>query len=386
MQKKTVRPESLRSINMALVLSYVLNEKYPPSRALVASGIGLTRATATKLCDELVGGGVLEESPPPPAQGPGRPAKVLAGSTRLIGIGLDIGVQSTRAVAINLRGEEVARQVREMDLRGSVPNDVFESLVDLLARLLSDIPRKSRIAGFAIAVPGLVNEKDGTLLDAPNLGWHDIPICQSMHRLMKNADLPVDLPYPSIGNEADLAATSIAFEAPGAASELSNFVYISGGIGVGAAISSEKEILKGEHGWAGEIGHLTVDPNGIPCRCGSQGCLERYVGAEALETALKPENRAELEVSGKALGVALAAVINLLDVSTIVLGGSITELLDQCGEIVEETLSKHAMATRREPVSITASESAEDASARGAAYFSFKRVLDDPAKFLESAL
>lgn len=384
MQKKTVRPENLRSINMSLVLSTVLSAKHPPSRALVASEIGLTRATATKLSDELVGGGVLEESPPPPAMGPGRPAKVLKGASRVIGIGVDIGVRSIRVVAINLRGDEITREVEIVDLRGSQPHEALPLLVDPVLRLVNNLPNGSRIAGFTIAVPGLVNEDDGTLLDAPNLGWHDVDICSDVHELLKNSEKPVDLPYPTIGNEADLAAISIAFDAPGSPSELSSFVYISGGIGVGAAVSSEQKILKGDHGWAGEIGHLTVDPNGVPCRCGSQGCLERYIGEEALESALEPGNIEELETSAKALGAALAAVVNLLDVSTIVLGGSVTKLLDQSEDVVYATLQKRSMAARRNPMTIIASEAGEDASVRGAAYVALERVIGNPAEFLSS--
>ena len=90
---------------------------------------------------------------------------------------------------------------------------------------------------------------------------------------------------PRIGNEADLAARTVAESVPGRPSDLSDFVYLSGEIGIGGAVVVDGRGMAGRHGWAGEIRHVTVDPDGPACPCGSTGCLERYAGKEAILTS-----------------------------------------------------------------------------------------------------
>ena len=90
---------------------------------------------------------------------------------------------------------------------------------------------------------------------------------------------------PRIGNEADLAARTVAESAPGRPGDLSDFIYLSGEIGIGGAVVVDGRGMAGRHGWAGEIGHVSVDPDGPACPCGSTGCLERYAGKDAILSA-----------------------------------------------------------------------------------------------------
>lgn len=381
MQTKSVRPESLRSINIALVLQNVLSASTPPSRAQVAASVGLTRATATKLGDELVAGGILEEVPPPRVHGPGRPAQGLVGSSRFFGLGLDIGVAHQRAIAINLRGQEIARAEQHLPLASYSPKQALPGLVDLLVECARSLPADAKPAGFTISAPGLVDKEASVLLNAPNLGWNDVPLVDDLMELIKDSEVSW-LPRPTIGNEANLGAIAVAFKVPGAPSKFDTFAYISGGIGVGAALIINHELRTGQHGWAGEIGHLTVDPNGRQCRCGSNGCLERYVGREALEPALEAGNDEQLQESARALGIAVATAVNLIDVSKIVLGGPIAQLLERSRDTVEEVLHLRAMAARRSPVALLESPAGYDAPAVGAAYHALKELIDAPATFL----
>ncbi len=384
MPKHSVRAENLRAMNMQLVLAHALASDVPPSRAQIASGAGLTRATSSRLGDELVAGGLLDELPPPPATGPGRPALGLIGSARVIGIGVDIGVDALRVIAINLRGVEVARRVRIGDLVGSRPADVLPELAVMIADVVRQLQADARLCGITIAVPGLVDSAAGVLLDAPNLGWHDVPIAEDVAAALADTPAAGHLPRPQVMNEANLAALTAAFRAPGAPRPRQHFAYLSGGIGVGAAIVEGGTVMTGEHGWAGEIGHLTVDPNGPDCRCGSTGCLERYVGREALTEALgrHAETGDALDVSAQALGVSLAALVNLLDVPVIVLGGQLAELLERTRERIEQVLRRRAMAARRVPIELTATEAGEDAAVLGAAYAAFTDLLAAPIDFL----
>ena len=131
-------------------------------------------------------------------------------------------------------------------------------------------------AGVAVALPGLVEAQTGTLLRAPNLGWSGIPVADEIAaRLPGLQDLAV-----RADNEANLAALAEHWQ--GVARDLENFVCVFGEVGVGGGIFIDGELFRGAHGFGGEFGHITVDPSGPPCKCGSSGCLETFVGLEAI--------------------------------------------------------------------------------------------------------
>ena len=145
MPPASVRSENLRAINMQLVLAAALAAAEPPSRAQIAAATGITRATSSRLVDELVSAQILDELPPPPATGPGRPALGLTGSSRMIGIGVDIGVDALRVCAVDLRGNLVAERVRLGDLTGSQPDEVLPQLGQMVRKTLELLPRLSLI-------------------------------------------------------------------------------------------------------------------------------------------------------------------------------------------------------------------------------------------------
>ncbi|MFE0427248.1 ROK family protein, partial [Streptomyces sp. NPDC058953] len=132
--------------------------------------------------------------------------------------------------------------------------------------------------GAALALPGLV--ASGTVRSAPNLGWNRVP-AESLFAdalATQRPRLPV-LPVRA-ENEANLAALAELWF--GGLGDARTFLYLSGEIGVGGALVLGGELLRGAHGFAGEIGHAVVAPDGPECRCGSRGCLEQYAGQSAL--------------------------------------------------------------------------------------------------------
>ena len=147
----------------------------------------------------------------------------------------------------------------------------------------------------------------------------------------------------------------MAESVPGRPSDLSDFIYLSGEIGIGGAVVVDGRGMAGRHGWAGEIGHVSVDPDGPACPCGSTGCLERYAGKDAILTAagLRGVVRSGRPRAGGplrrrpcagcrrraawALGVALAGVINVLDIPAVVLGGH----LGQIADLLRPDLERH---------------------------------------------
>ncbi|NEB79929.1 ROK family protein, partial [Streptomyces sp. SID14478] len=120
-----------------------------------------------------------------------------------------------------------------------------------------------RPAGLAVAVPGLVARGTHTVVRAPNLDWHDTDVA---------ALLPGEVPL-SVDNEANFGALAelwLAADSP------ADFLHVSAEIGIGAALVVDGQLLRGTRGFAGELGHVPVHPEGPACPCGGRGCLEQY--------------------------------------------------------------------------------------------------------------
>lgn len=371
MPMRSMRTENVRANNLQLVLQTALGADTPLSRAAIAKRVSLTRAGAAHLVDELVANQLLDELPPAPKDGPGRPALRLVGTRARIGVGIDIGVQRIRMVATSLRGEEVARA--EHDFNPANPAQVLAQIAARFTELLDELRAGGgkEISGITFSLPGLVS--NGVLLNAPNLGWHDVDPAALFAAALPEA-IANALRF-AVMNEANAAALSAAWQRPGRLGELDTFAYLSGDAGVGAGLISAGKLATGYHGWAGEIGHLTVDPKGPRCRCGSNGCLETYVGARALAT---PSARPAFPSPAEALGIALAALINLIDVPAIVLGGNLATLLQRQRETIATTVQRRALAARRVNISLQPCTYGSWAAARGASLHALFGVIANP--------
>ncbi|PZA19282.1 ROK family protein, partial [Modestobacter versicolor] len=354
------RQSTLRTTNLGLVLRTVCASPTPTSRSEIAAATGMTRATAARLADELVAGGLLDEVDrdavePDALPRRGRPATPLLPGARFAALGLQVDAGLVAARVLDLRGRTVAERVEQGDFRGSDPAVTFARLGEVTADVLAGLPADLRLVGGGLALPGLVDEGAGVLLRAPNLGWSDLPTADLLARCVP-AGLDV-----ALGNEADLAARTVAAEAPGRAGPHRDFLYLSGQIGIGGAVVLDGRVVTGSSGWAGEVGHVCVDPDGPPCTCGSTGCLELYAGRHALLRAaglpldVAPGQLAELARSGDpaatgavesgawALAVALAGVVNVVGIPTVALGGHLAEL----AELLDPDARAHGLGERR---------------------------------------
>ncbi|MFG1608888.1 ROK family protein [Actinoplanes sp. NPDC049265] len=362
-----VRQSSVRAHNLALALQTVATSENPISRAFVAAATGLTRATVSALVDDLISGGLLVEGDPVTRTGAGRPAAGLTlAPDGAFGLGLEINVDYLAACVVDLTGAVRFRVVSPSDPRQ------LGSWATTLARLTRGIPS---VAGAALAVPGLVSA-DGIVRVAPNLGWQDVDAASILGETL---GMPV-----AVDNEANLAALSELRAAGGRPT----FAYISGEIGIGAGLVLEGALYRGVRGWSGEIGHLPVHPDGRACRCGARGCLEQYAGQEAIlrtagvTTLADLPDRADLSEAGTALGIALAGVVNLLDLDTIVLGGIYGPLLPRLRPGIEQELRRRVLTASLAPIALRASVLGADAAMRGAAESVIRAILEDPASFL----
>lgn len=251
--------QGMRRRNLARVM-HTVSAAGPLSRAAVASRIGLTRAAVSTLVDELIRSGLLEELGPERPGRVGRPGSALAVSGHgPAGIGAEVGVDHLAVCAVDLRGEVRSRAVRHGANRGRAPAPVLAELDELVRQVVAEAEHEGLWpAGLAVAVPGLVARDARTVVRAPNLDWRDTDL---------GGLLPLDFPL-SVGNEANFGALAELWLGDGTARD---FVHVSAEIGIGAAVVVDGGLLRGTHGFAGELGHVPVQPDGPACPCGGAG-------------------------------------------------------------------------------------------------------------------
>ncbi|MFJ4521623.1 ROK family protein [Streptomyces sp. NPDC088810] len=381
--------QGMRRRNLARVM-HAVSAEGSLSRAAVASRIGLTRAAVSTLVDELIRWGLLEELGPERPGRVGRPGSALAVSGRgPAGIGAEIGVDHLAVCAVDLRGQVRARAVRHGANRGRAAGPVIQELTALIRRVVTEAERAELWpAGLAVAVPGLVARDARTVVRAPNLDWHDT----DLGRL-----LPGDWPL-TVDNEANFGALAELWLGAGTPGD---FLHVSAEIGIGAAVVVDGRLLRGTRGFAGELGHVPVRPDGPACPCGSRGCLEQYAGEEAVLRAAGLEPRedlvgllaeraeagdeavqAALRDAGTALGIALTGAVNLLDPETVVLGGALAGLSPWLLPSLEAELTGR---TAGPACPVTVSPLGPQGPLLGAAHSVVRAVLDDPAVVAERA-
>lgn len=377
---------SLRSANLAVVLREVLAHDPAPSRADVATSTQMTRGTVSRLVDELVAAGIVAELDPV-SHGRGRPHVPLVAGPDWVALGLEVNVTHLAARVVNLGGRVVAEEVVSGSFSGSDPAEV---LADLAARAMALLPEGSHLVGVQLALPGLVDRAGRRLLRAPNLGWSDVDLAALVPAWPDGAELRV-------GNEADYAALCAAWQAPGRPAVSSSYLYVSGEVGIGAAIVRDRRVSSGNHGWAGELGHVTVEPDGRQCTCGAKGCLEQYagqaallrdLGLDSLERASELVARSDpatLQVIDQAahrLGLALAAALNLIDVQRIILGGHLAVLFEALRPTLEAELLTRVMWARHLAPELVIAELDASPASHGAGLSGLDDLIADPGRFI----
>lgn len=374
--------QGMRRRNLARVM-HTVSAEGPLSRAGVASRIGLTRAAVSTLVDELIRSGLIEELGPERPGRVGRPGSALAVSGRgPAGIGAEVGVDHLAVCAVDLRGAVRARAVRHGANRGRSAAPVIEELTELVRKVITETEREGLWpAGLAVAVPGLVARDGHTVVRAPNLDWHDTDL---------GALLPAEFPL-TVDNEANLGALAELWLGDGTPPD---FLHVSAEIGIGAAVVVDGRLLRGTRGFAGELGHVPVRPEGPECACGGRGCLEQYAGEEAVLRAAgvepgegrvgllaeraaqgDPDVRRALEGAGTALGIALTGAVNLLDPETVVLGGALSGLAPWLLPSLEAELARR---TAGPACAVSVSRLGPEGPLLGAAHSVVRAVLDDP--------
>ncbi len=388
---RAARQESLRHHNLALTLRHVLEARTPVSRADIAAATGLTRATVSALVDSLLEAQFVAELEPVAAQRAGRPAVPLVPARGTVGaVGMEINVDYVGVRAMDLGGRVLTERIELGDFRNSRPESVLDRLAALADPVLALLSADGvRIVGTALALPGVVDDVTGPLRFAPNLGWRDVDVIGLLARDPVLGGMP-----PRLGNEANLAARAEARARRGAPS---SFVYVSGEVGIGGAIVQDGSIWGGPHGWSGEIGHTVIGTSGS---FDDGGTLESFAGQDAIATAAglpvgstatdivaaaragDVRALAALEVAGAALGVALANVVNTVEVQHVILGGNYAELAEYLRDPVLRQLQRRAITAPWAAIELSVALARQYPAMTGAALDALQTLVEEPAAWL----
>jgi predicted NBD/HSP70 family sugar kinase len=389
------RSETVRRANLSSIVRQ-LHSRGPQSRSELVARTGLTRSAIRGLIGEFVGSALVVEERAALVGAPGRPSPIVRPLPEAaMVLALEITVDSSAVAVVGLGGEVLEhRRVDRSRDRASL-EDVLQDLRDLTAQLELLALARDAFIGIGVAIAGVVRRTDGLVSTAPNLGWRDVPLGTVLGDAL-GLDLPVH-----VANDADLGA--LAELRRGAGRGADDMVFVSGEVGVGGGIIVDGQPLTGVAGFAGEVGHLPINPAGGACRCGSVGCWELEVGEEALlrggglpadggraaVDALIADARAggpaalsSLERAGGWLGVGLALLVNLLNPRVIVLGGTFGRIYPIVGATIEAELGRRALPAPRGLLRIAPAALGDDAPLIGAAELAFEPFLADPATWL----
>jgi glucokinase len=268
---------------------------------------------------------------------------------------------------------------------------VVEDIVACVKDKLGAVATKAEALGIGVA--GQVDTETGIVHTSPNLGWEDIPLQQKLEDAL---GIPV-----TITN--DVRAVLWGEWKHGAGQGIDDLVVVFVGTGIGGSVLSGGQVLIGDQGSAGELGHTTLIAGGRPCHCPNRGCLEAYAGgwaiAERAQEAVRVDETAGqrfidlagsidaitaetldkayeqgdalakqlVEETGFYLGAGLTGIVNALNPRRLVLGGGVIEGVPVLVELVDAVIQQYAMEVARQHLSVVRSALGGDAGVIGAA-------------------
>ncbi len=368
----------------------LLHVRGPTSRSDLTAESGLNRSTVRALTTELAEAGLVREAATVGRGGAGRPSILVEPRSEHVWVlAVDIGVEHLATARIGLGGVVLDRRQEPLARDDGTVAAVLRRLRAQAGPLLAAAGTPP--VGVGVAVPGIVGA--GTVRLAPNLGWEDVPL----GRLLA-AELGTAVPV-AVGNEGDLGV--VAEHLRGVAAGASDAIYLSGEVGIGGGLILGGRPLTGAGGYAGEIGHMTVNPAGRRCRCGRRGCWETEVGLDAVLRACgvpggglddvlaalaigDPAAAAGMRVVGRWLGIGVANLVNIFNPEVIVFGGLTRATFPVMEPYVRAELAA-ALTAPREQVRLALPGLGADSSLVGAAELAFAPLLGDPLGTLACA-
>ncbi|MCY0869604.1 MAG: ROK family transcriptional regulator, partial [Firmicutes bacterium] len=407
-QVKKMNSELMKQFNAASVLQ-VIRRRGPLSRVDIAHEIGLSRPSVSTIVTDLIDAGWVQElggaeaaAMSEPNPGRGRPKiPVAVREDGHFAIGVEIGAWRATTVVCNLSADIVAS--RSWSIDGSLaPDVVLDQVCDAIGACISDSGiERSTVLGIGVAMHGIVEPVQGISVYAPNLGWHDVPVVETIEA---RTGLPTLI-------ENDCNSSALGESLFGAARDKANFVELVVDYGIGSGLYLDGRVYRGVHNTEGQIGHVVVDEDGTRCACGKYGCLEAMASEPAIvrqvkrglrlgeasclheqlrgeiaeltidqvyQAALSGDRLAQGAISRAARYIGLGAVLyaNILNPETIILAGGLAAVSELVVPVVRDMLQMRALGAAAKETRVEVSHLGGSVYPVGAASLVLRRVFD----------
>ena len=382
---------SLREGNRRRVMD-ALRERGAASRADLARMTDLSRSTISSIVGDLIDSGLVSERDGhPQGESPhaGRPGVMVSlDSAAGLALAIDFGHRHVRVAVSDLSHTVLAETWRDLDVDHSADDGLRAAAEDVEQVLAEAGVDRSRVIGAVMGIPAPINRASGTVQDSSILpGWVGFDVvAEAGERL----GLPV-----VVENDANLGA--LAELVWGAAKGRTEIAYLKVASGIGGGLISDGRLTHGVGGTAGEIGHTVLAPGGPVCRCGNRGCLETIASARAVAHQLSLSRQEEISTrrmleladsgdaaarrliddAGRAIGIAVANLCNIVNPECVVIGGDLSLAGDTLLDPVREVVRRSAIPSAAADTEIVAGVLGERAEMLGA----LALVMREPDRF-----
>ena len=387
------RRGTVREINRRIVLNLIRSEQ-PISRAELARRMQVPRGMITLLIDDLLRDGVVWEGATANTTRGRKPTLLHIRTHDRYALSIDIRFDHTYLTLTDLDSRQLALEMFPTTLD---PEQLVNELVRRIQRFLvtNDV---TKCEGISVIVPGMVDRRNGVVLNSPQLGWRDVHIRDALETATGLRVFIENAPIACALGHLWLSSHELTHS--------DNFAYVGISDGVGVGLIANGEVVRGYGDSAGEFGHLPLDVNGVQCLCGLRGCWEAYTSNHAtlcryfnLDPA-QLESRVTLRQSGFSvsdlialaeggdvralaalhetayyLGLGLANIVTAFNPARIIVGGEIIGAWHIVGDVVEAAARGRALTEAARSTPIIPSPSIEHARLRGGVALLFARRL-----------
>lgn len=401
---KTGKASIVKGINTKNILD-IIRRKGPISRIEIAEITGLTPATITNITSELIDKKLIIEAEAGDSSGGRKPIMLRVRCDYYRVVGVYLGSRKIKIITSDL----MANIKHKKEIRYENNSVTTEYVMEILEKELTPIIEKysnknKKVVGIGIGIHGLVDSNRGISVVAPNLGWRNVNIADTLY---KKYSIPVFVD----NNTRTMALGEKWF---GSGKNVSSFFCLNIEYGVGGSFFIEDKLIAGASFGAGEIGHTTVDINGEMCSCGNRGCLETVASVKALlrqaytryednknskvflgkeinsVSDINPDDVFEaakegdefaislIKRMGENIGTGIANVINMLNPEMIIINGGIISTGDMLLAPIIDSVKKHSFLNSVNSTGIVLSKLGNVAYLKGAVVLATQHIFDNP--------
>jgi len=388
----------MRAINRFKILHTIRAHKLI-SRVDITKATGLSQATVTGITASLIDEGLLLEKRPGESEGGRPPILIALNPDGAYAVGVYLSISQINVVIIDLEATILASYEMPLRKQSYAPEAIADKVVQAVQECMWQANfSRNQISGIGIALPGLVDSHTGLIRFLPNYQWEKVNLRDMVQKKVGHPTY--------IENSAN--SLTLAEQWFGEGCGIDNFIVVTLEYGVGMGIIINGQLYRGHQGTAGEFGHTTVDPDGPLCRCGKKGCIEAFVGnnailreaeAAAQKDEWKPNNPADITIeavifaakegapclrnifaqAGRVLAIGLSNLIRIFNPAKIIISGRGVKAGDLLFDSMYKTIPQFISSRTNGDTEIVIKSWNQNAYARGSGTVVLQEIFKSPA-------